>query len=77
MFVDGKCMVHGAKPSECASYIHTDTAVEVKASHHSCRDAWKDHQAQITEILGRKPEMPDLDMGTLFDMMFGGVRPPK
>lgn len=52
---DNKCSIHEAKPAECANYYHTFDYSAVKSNHKEAGLAWKDHQAQIIELLGHDP----------------------
>lgn len=58
--VDDRCSIHEAKPYECAIYDHSFTSKEAAANHKDAAMAWKDHQAQIIELLGHDP-MDDID----------------
>lgn len=69
LFKDDKCIIHGAKPYECAKYIHTFTIEEVRESHKSCMLAWKDHQDRIEELLGKKPEVPDIGFADVLSLL--------
>lgn len=55
---DRTCAIHAAKPAECAHYFHEDEGGN--PMHRACAEAWDtpEHQAQITELLGREPKLP-------------------
>lgn len=53
------CAIHVVKPFECAECIHTESEGVSNQRHHEVAEAWKDHQKQIEELLGRKPESAD------------------
>lgn len=69
LFKDGNCKIHGAKPFECSEYIHTCTMEEVGVAHKSCMEAWRDHQGQIEELLGRKPAVPDISFADILSIL--------
>jgi Fe-S-cluster containining protein len=67
-YENGRCRIHRAKPHECrealcdgsgSPSIHEDTAM-----------AWKEHQGQVAELLGREPEAEPYD-GSLFGGLSG------
>lgn len=68
-FENGLCNIHAVKPFECSEYIHGDT--EVSARHRQVAQAWKAHQAQIVELLGREPEAEEYEGGGLFSSILG------
>lgn len=57
-FQDGDCRIHDAKPHECAAYWCGELHGANILRHARVRDAWRspEHQAQITDLLGREPE---------------------
>lgn len=64
----GKCEIHAVKPYECAWYDHTK---EKDDTHKNVAEAWKDHQGQIKELLGREPEITEPDAFSAFDLLLG------
>ena len=48
------CDIHVVKPFECAELICNDTKINER--HEAVAIAWKNHQKQIVELLGRQPE---------------------
>lgn len=52
-YKDGRCEIHEAKPYECAAYVCSETDVDER--HLEVALAWREHQRQITELLGREP----------------------
>lgn len=64
---EGTCSIHDNKPTECALYLHSVTNTESKEYRKEIVEAWRDpaHQAQIAELLGRVPEVPDVQTGEL------------
>jgi len=53
-FEGGRCRIHLVKPHECRVEWHGDHADGY--SHEAVAMAWKEHQGQVTELLGREPE---------------------
>lgn len=53
LFKDGLCSIHAAKPHECRIWS-CKTPVE-EGEHEQVAMAWRDHQAEIVELLGREP----------------------
>ena len=51
-FVQGKCSIHAVKPFECKESLHNS---DPGKRHEIVADAWKQHQTQIHELLGRSP----------------------
>lgn len=73
-FVEGRCAVHTAgKPFECAMLSHDGAE---NRRHREVADAWKAHQNQITDLLGREPVVAEPDSGDLFSMLFGMLQRP-
>lgn len=65
---DGLCEVHAAKPFECAELnCKTDDRDVTHARHEAVAKAWKDHQDQIVDLLGRQPE------AEVYEGFFGGM----
>jgi len=62
-YVDELCTIHSTKPFECAETIHSEKA---NGLHEAVANAWKLHQEQIKELLGREPESSAFG---LFDML--------
>lgn len=73
-FKNGRCSIHAVKPFECREYSHTDTKDEVQARHVLVKDAWKDHQGQIKELLGRQYPRSGPDTYTEMERVFTIVR---
>lgn len=56
LYRDGKCLIHEAKPHECAITHHEqDSRQEAARRHLEIGRAWRDHQQQIHDLLGREP----------------------
>ena len=51
-FKDGLCEIHPVKPFECREMIHDQLN---QGRHKQVADAWRSHQNQIIELLGREP----------------------
>lgn len=47
----GLCSIHEVKPDECRWFDHTRTPKESSKKHESVKEAWKDHQNQIEQLL--------------------------
>ena len=62
-FVDGLCTIHPVKPFECREMIHDEGN---NGRHEEVANAWKSHQDQIIELLGRKPESVSFGMFDFF-----------
>jgi Fe-S-cluster containining protein len=55
VFLEGdRCRIHPVKPHECRMLWHGDKGESY--SHEETAAAWKDHQGQISDLLGREPE---------------------
>lgn len=65
---EGLCDIHPAKPYECAEGICNDP--NVKERHYAVAIAWKNHQEDLTQLLGRKPEAEEFYGG---GGLFGGL----
>lgn len=63
---DELCDIHPVKPFECAELVCDDTKTHER--HKAVAMAWKKHQNQIIELLGRKPESK-VYHGGLFDLL--------
>ena len=55
-FENGLCKIHPVKPFQCREAFHDDTGG--KDTWKILREAWKDNQKQIEELLGREPKRP-------------------
>ncbi len=66
-FEEGRCRIHAAKPHECRMEWHGDQGESY--SHEATAMAWKDHQGQVTELLGREPEASPYYGGGLFGLL--------
>jgi Fe-S-cluster containining protein len=53
-YQDDRCRIHPVKPMECRERWCGDK--EGPSVHEDVAMAWKDHQGQVTELLGREPE---------------------
>lgn len=55
-------------------YMHSDTRDETLQRHEIVAKAWNtpEHQAQIIQLLGHKPEPPEFNFGDALDMLFRG-----
>jgi Fe-S-cluster containining protein len=53
-YEEGRCRIHPVKPRECRDALCTDTGPS--SVHEDTAMAWKDHQGQVAELLGREPE---------------------
>lgn len=51
-FKENLCEIHSVKPFECRELFHDGNNNE---RHRKVANAWKQHQNQITKLLGRKP----------------------
>lgn len=68
-FKDGLCEIHPVKPYECQIMNHDIPAGD---DHKLIAEAWKAHQSQIEDLLGRKP----ISKGwSIFDHLFEEVTP--
>lgn len=63
---EGTCMIHPAKPRECAHAHHDHTRQQARDLHMETGLMWKEHQQQIRDLLGRQPET------TVMMPIFGG-----
>jgi Fe-S-cluster containining protein len=71
-FVNKKCSIHGAKPFECQMFWHGETPTSHgKDRHKQVADAWRDHQNEVEQILGRKPAAPEPTIGDMLSMLSG------
>ena len=66
-YKDERCQIHAAKPVECRERWCGDRS-DASGTHAEVAMAWKDHQGQITELLGREPEAEPYGGGSLLDM---------
>jgi Fe-S-cluster containining protein len=71
-FQAGRCAIHEVKPFECRDYWCGDgvTAEENKTRREQVALAWRDHQGQLDELLGREPESQG--EWSIFDMLGAG-----
>ena len=53
-YKNGLCDIHPVKPYECVKLICGDPGASKR--HKKVSEAWKNHQEQITKLLGRKPK---------------------
>jgi Fe-S-cluster containining protein len=67
---EGRCRIHPVKPHECRMEWHGDSGDSY--SHEGTAMAWKDHQGQVTELLGREPEASPFYGGGLLGL-FGSM----
>jgi len=65
---DGLCDIHPVKPYECVKLICDDK--ETAKRHEKVAMAWKLHQNQIKDLLGREPEASEYNSGSFFGGMF-------
>jgi Fe-S-cluster containining protein len=71
-FVNSKCAIHEAKPFECQMFWHGETAHSSgKNRHKEVADAWRDHQNEVEQILGRRPVAPEPTLVDMFGFMTG------
>ena len=68
-FENDLCKIHKVKPYECAEYIHGHND-DIPERHWKVSEAWKEHQTQIEELLGREPKSEPFS-GGLLDGLFG------
>lgn len=69
LYRDGKCLIHEAKPHECAIAHHDQTSqLEAARRHRVIGQEWRAHQQQIRDLLGREPESSTYHGGP-----FGGM----
>ena len=61
-YENGLCKIHPVKPYECAFYHHSDSDEVIQERHRRVAEAWKEHQEQIKNLLGREPEALEWDM---------------
>lgn len=73
-YEDGLCKIHDAKPFECAEFIHDDNNDEKNNRHWQVAEAWKEHQTQIYELLGRVPIAEKFDGNSLPNVLNGLFR---
>lgn len=66
-FKEGLCEIHPVKPFECREMIHGE---KDNSRHGQVADAWRTHQNQIAELLGREPESSNFGIGGLFNIFF-------
>jgi len=71
---DGLCDAYDERPYECSAYHHSEKHDGGSSRHKEVAMAWKDHQAQIAELLGRKPCATEPDTFSVLSMMMGGFR---
>ena len=62
-----RCRIHPAKPAECRERWCGDKAGP--GIHEETAMAWKDHQGQVAELLGREPEAAPYYGGGLFGLL--------
>ena len=69
-YVNKRCSIHDAKPYECRMFWHGETATSHgKDRHKEVADAWRDHQNEVEQILGRKPVAPKPALVDMLDFM--------
>jgi Fe-S-cluster containining protein len=66
-YKDERCQIHAAKPVECRERWCGDRSHATGMTHEDVAMAWKDHQGQITELLGNEPMAEPYD-GGIFSM---------
>lgn len=68
---DGLCAIHPVKPHECCEMMHSDSHEMSQERHEGIAMAWdaKQHQVQITMLLGRHPETPPMTIMAVLDML--------
>ena len=61
---DSLCLIHAAKPFECAEFMHGDSSEAIAARHKSVAQAWNEaeHQNQVRSLLGRDPYTAECGM---------------
>ena len=52
---DDRCMIHAAKPFECAFFSHETINDYVEPTHRDTGLSWDAHQEQVKELLGYDP----------------------
>jgi Fe-S-cluster containining protein len=67
LLVDDRCLIHEAKPAECAVYDHNRTGEECHATKRSIVDKWRSQQDQVRQLLGDDPVEPE---GSNLDLLF-------
>jgi Fe-S-cluster containining protein len=65
-FKGGRCGIHAAKPAECRALWHDGPP---DGMHEDVAMAWRDHQGQVAELLGREPESEPYGIGGLLGML--------
>lgn len=71
-YVDEKCSVHEhGKPAECRRMDHDTDRTIGQRQHMEIGRAWAEHQEQIEELLGKKPEVAPFSLFTAISLMFG------
>jgi len=66
---DGLCQIHKAKPSECAAADHATSSEAGQEKKKEILKEWMDHQKDIEELLGRKPEIKEPTMLDVFSFI--------
>ena len=71
-FKDELCLIHPAKPFECAFYDHTSLD-ECFEERKKTAEKWQKHQKQIEKLLGRKPSIPMPSDSEFISMLTEGI----
>jgi len=65
---EGLCQIHGAKPYECAETMHDDGNELSTSRRKKMVVAWKENQAQISELLKRDPRANEMSLLDWFEL---------
>ena len=68
-YEDGKCSIYDARPHECREYMHGDSKEVVADRHEAIAQRWKDHQAEIEDLLGEPPYAEPFCGGGILGML--------
>ena len=63
----GRCRIHPVKPHECRMAFCGDA--DPGSIHEDTAMAWKEHQGQVAELLGREPEAAPWYGGGIFGLL--------
>lgn len=74
-YVDNRCSIHEVKPHECSAFYCGSSIEAVRDDHANTAEAWRGHQDQIVELLGRRPVAAEFEASPLagFAGLFGGL----
>ncbi len=61
---EGLCSIHPVKPFECKQYHHNTPREKSRENHKQAMQTWmsEEARAQITELIGNEPSLPDFDI---------------